>query len=549
VARLNLIEGAVSFLPSGGNGDDWVTATLNRPLTTGDRLWADANSRSELHIGSTAIRMDGSTGISFLNLDSTTVQMRLSNGSIIVRLRQLDPENTFEVDTPNLAFAIRRPGNYRIDVRPDANETIITVRQGEGEVIGGGRSWQVISDQQAILTGADSLDYDLKDAEDQPLSDFDRWARSRDEREDRSAASRYVSREMTGYEDLDAYGTWRQIPGYGWCWVPAGVVVGWAPYRYGHWVWIAPWGWTWVDDAPWGFAPFHYGRWAYYGTGWVWVPGPVVVRPVYAPALVAWVGGRGFSFSVSFGTGGGVGWFPLGPREVFVPAYRVSESYVTNINVTNTVVTRETVVNVYSGRNVQSITYVNRSVPSAVTVVSHETFVNARPVDRNVVLVPERELTAAPVSRVVDVAPARASVFGTGSRGALHPPAMVMNLPVVTTHTPPAEPNHFGQVQGTPAQPAPSRTPERDVLPHRPNTGSDRPPQASPPLGQAPQVQAAPEAPNALAKPAPPVRTPTAKEQADVAAKHKAWENSHQKKQGNQDHKEHNEDRDRSTRQ
>ena len=125
---------------------------------------------------------------------------------------------------------------------------------------------------------------------------------------------------MTGSQDLDTYGAWQTAPDYGPVWVPTGVAVGWAPYRYGHWVWMAPWGWTWVEDEPWGFAPFHYGRWVFVGGAWGWVPGPVGVRPVYAPALVAWVGGTpGFSFSVAIGGGGGIGWFPLGPREVFVP--------------------------------------------------------------------------------------------------------------------------------------------------------------------------------------------------------------------------------------
>ena len=169
-------------------------------------------------------------------------------------------------------------------------------------------------------------------------------------------------------------------PDYGPVWVPTGVAVGWAPYRFGHWVWIAPWGWTWVEDEPWGFAPFHYGRWVSVGGVWGWVPGPVAVRPVYAPALVAWVGGTpGFSFSVSIGAGGGIGWFPLGPREVFVPGYRVSDAYVTRVNVTNTVVERTTVINVYHN-NVTNITYVNQRVNGGVTVVSHDTFVNARPV-------------------------------------------------------------------------------------------------------------------------------------------------------------------------
>ncbi len=525
VARLNLIEGAVSYLPSGGQDNDWVAASLNRPLTTGDRLWADANSRSELHIGSTAIRMDSNTGISFLNLDDTTVQIRLSDGAMIVRLRGLDPGNSFEVDTPNLAFTINRPGDYRLETDPNSNRTAITVRQGEGEVVGGGRSWQVISDQQAIFTGTDVLDYDLKDADAQPLTDFDKWARSRDAHEDSIAAPRYVSAEMTGYEDLDAYGRWINEPGYGWCWGPAGVQAGWAPYRYGHWVWVAPWGWTWVEDEPWGFAPFHYGRWAYFRASWFWVPGPIAVRPVYAPALVAWIGGGGFGLSLNVGSG--IGWFPLGPREVFVPGYHVSERYVTNINITNTVVDRVAVINAYRGGNVQSITYVNRAAPNAIAVVSRETFVNARPVARNIASIPSQSLAAAPVARSVQAVPERASVYGPGNHNAPHPPAQLMNRPVVAKRVPPAAPNHFDQPrqQATPADRPPNRTGTQQIPPSRvePQQKNQTVPNQPNPSVEKSQ----PQQPQPLARPAPAVRPPTAKEQSDTAAKQKAWQNAH----------------------
>jgi hypothetical protein len=497
-ARLNLVVGSVSILPSGGDENDWVAAIPNRPLTTGDRLWADADSRSELHIGSTAIRMDSNTGISVLDLNDALAQIRLSEGSMIVRLRRLDPGNTFEIDTPNLAFVIKRSGSYRVDTHPDDNTTVTTVYQGEGEAIGGGRSWQVISDQQAIFTGAESLDYDLKDADAQPLDGFDQWARSRDRREDpiAAAAARHVSPEMTGYEDLDANGTWREVPGYGWCWIPSGVVAGWAPYRFGHWVWVEPWGWTWVEDEPWGFAPFHYGRWTYYQASWIWVPGPVVVRPVYAPALVAWVGGGGFSFSVSIGAGGGIGWFPLGPGEVYVPAYSVSERYVTSINVTNTVINRTTVLDFYNNRDVQNIAYVNRTAPNGVTVVSRDTFVNARPVMGNVVNVNPRELASAPVSRNIQVAPVATSLYGAGSHNAPHPPAQVMDRPVVARQMPP---------------PARSQASAADRPPNR---------QANQPPGQGASSRS-------LVKPAPRVRPPTEKERAAMQVKQKAWEKAH----------------------
>ena len=220
-----------------------------------------------------------------------------------------------------------------------------------------------------------------------PADTFDRWARERDRRFERSYASRYVSPEIVGYGDLDTYGTWRTAESYGNVWFPRDVPQGWAPYRYGHWSWIDPWGWTWVDDAPWGFAPFHYGRWAYVGGLWGWVPGPVRVRPVYAPALVAFVGGANFQIAFRSGpSGGGIGWFPLAPGEVYRPAYGASRDYVRNVNVSNTIVNTTVINNVYQS-NVAQANYRNVQVANAVTAVPPAVFAQSQPVQRNAVAV------------------------------------------------------------------------------------------------------------------------------------------------------------------
>ena len=439
VARLNYSQGSVSFRPAGE--DDWVTAVPNRPMVAGDDLWADEDSRAEVHVGSTALRLGDKTGITFLALDDHTTQIRLAQGSLILRVRHVDDDDSYEVDTPNLAFTLLQPGEYRVDVNADGSQTITTVFHGRGRVTGGGYTYTVVADQSATFNGDQQhLDYDLGQIPDR--DGLDDWAFERDGREDRADSANYVSREMTGYEDLDEYGDWSYVAGYGPCWRPRAVVAGWAPYRFGHWVYVGPWGWTWVEDEPWGFAPFHYGRWASVNGGWFWVPGPVVIRPVWAPALVAFVGGgAGFHFSV----GVGVGWFPLAPGEVFVPGYRVSRGYVNNVNITkvtnvyNTVIVNKTTVN--------NITYVNQRVNNGVTVVSHETFVNARPVANNVMRVEPRELAAAPVSHVVAAEPIRSSVIGAGHPIPVHPPTAVLNRPVVAVRTPPAPPRPIEQRQ------------------------------------------------------------------------------------------------------
>jgi hypothetical protein len=442
VARLDFSKGSVSFRPAGE--DDWVTAVPNRPIVTGDDLWTDEDSRAEVHVGSAAIRMGEKTGITLLALDDRTTQIRLAQGSLIVRVRHVDDDDTYEIDTPNIAFSVLQPGEYRVDVSADGSQTIATVWHGRGRVTGGGFTYTVLANQSATFTGSDHLDYDLGQIPSR--DDFDSWAFSRDDREDNSDSANYVSREMTGYEDLDENGDWSYVAGYGECWRPRAVVAGWAPYRYGHWVFVGRWGWTWVEDEPWGFAPFHYGRWASVNGGWFWVPGPVVVRPVWAPALVAFVGGGpGFHFSA----GVGVGWFPLAPGEVYLPGYRVSRAYVNNVNITNTTVNIARVTNVYVNRNttVNNITYVNQRVNNGVTVVSRDTFVNARPVAGNVMHVDPREIASAPISHMVRAEPIRASVIGAGRPVTVRPPAAVISRPVVAVRTPPPPPRPIDERQ------------------------------------------------------------------------------------------------------
>lgn len=551
VADLNFLQGSVSFQPAGGGDNDWVAAEVNRPLTTGDQIWSDTDGLVEMQVGSTVVRMDHNTGVSYLTLSDNLVQLQVSAGSVIVRLQQLDPNDAFEIDAPNLAFTLLQPGTYEVDADPDKDVTVVTVVSGDGQVTGGGRSWDITPDQQATFTGTDTLDYSLEDADSLPQTSFQQWSAQRDAAEESAPAPQYVSPEMTGSEDLDTYGSWTPEADYGAVWFPAGVAVGWAPYREGHWVWIAPWGWTWVDAEPWGFAPFHYGRWAVFGGRWGWAPGPVVVgvRPVYGPAFVGWIGGSpGFSFSVDIGGGGGIGWFPLGPRDVFMPTYHVSGAYMTRINVTNTIVDRNTVIDVYHN-NARTETYANLHVDGAVTVVPHDSFVSGAAVSRNVVNVPQRDLVAAPVNRAGPAAePTRASIVGEARPAAARPPAIVVSRTTVAVHAP-ARPQSFhangaaperraepessqpqtgGNSQGAPPS-APAYRP-----PSQQGGGEAAPPQNAPTRddernnerNDENQPPAPTRTPNV--RPAPPVRQPTPEEQQSDSAKEQGWQAKHQ---------------------
>jgi hypothetical protein len=462
VARLAYTSGNVSFNPAGT--DDWVAAVVNRPMTTGDKLWSDDGSHAELHLDSAVIRLSDHTGFSFLNLNDEITQLRVTEGTLYLRVRRLGDDETFEVDTPNLAFSILRPGRYRINVNEAGDATMVTVRDGQGEVTGAGSAYAVHAREEGVFSGTDQLDADIERIRANG-DDFDEWCSERDLRDDHSVSSRYVSDDVVGYEDLDEYGGWRTVPEYGNVWFPHTVVVGWAPYRYGHWVWIAPWGWTWVDDEPWGFAPFHYGRWVAVGGVWGWVPVPprpavvtvAYVRPVYAPALVAWVGGAHWGVGVAVGgaPAAGVAWFPLGPRDVYCPSYHVSQTYVTNVNVSNTtIINRTQVTNVYNNVyvnktvNVTNVTYQNQTAPNAVTAVSHQAFVSAQPVHNNMIRVGQKEVTSAPVAPIAPaVAPEQRSVLGAGAAARVRPPAPILSRPVVAKMAPPPPPVSFVKQQ------------------------------------------------------------------------------------------------------
>src|SRR6201987_3547251 len=399
--RLQYISGAVSIQPGGVN--DWVEATLNRPLTTADRVWTDKQARAELHLGSAALRAGAETSMTLTNVSDDIVQVELDQGTLNLHIRHLFGGETYEIDTPNQAFTILKSGDYRFDVDPNADTTSVTVWRGEGEANGQGPGVKVKSGQQVTFSGGNSLQHQMASAP--GFDGFDDWCRVRDDREDHARSYQYVSADVVGADELDEYGTWRTVGAYGPVWVPA-VAPGWAPYHNGHWVWVEPWGWTWVDEAPWGFAPSHYGRWVRTGGYWAWAPGPVVVaRPVYAPALVAWVGGPHFAMSVSFGGGGGVAWFPLGWGEPYVPSYHVSRNYFQQVNVSNTHITNITnVTNNYYvsnnnttvvNNNIQNIHYANQNVSGAVTAVPTRTMTNSEPVAKAAVAVPANEIKPA----------------------------------------------------------------------------------------------------------------------------------------------------------
>jgi uncharacterized membrane protein YgcG len=436
VARISFLDGTVSFQP-GGEGD-WGTAARNRTVTIGDKIWADKDSRAELQAGQASIHLGSMTALSFLNLDENITQMRLAEGAINFRVRELREGDLYEVDTPNLAFTVKEAGNFRIDVSENGDSTRVTAVRGEGEVTAGGKTYVVHAGEQAEFTGTDNVAYAVSQA---PEPDgLDRWSNERDLKEENSTSAKYVSRDVPGYSDLDDNGTWSEQPEEGPVWYPNSVPEGWAPYSYGYWNWVGPWGWTWIDYSPWGFAPFHYGRWGFFGNRWGWCPGPVFGAPVFGPAFVGFFGGP--RFGVGFGFGGGVGWFPLGFGEPFFPWFHCGHGFVERINVRNTFIRNRSILNT---TNVHNFNFVNAHNVHAVTVASHSAFVNGQSINRGAIRVTSASLKGAQVTNSVGLSPNRQSSIGAvNARGHVSvPPSAVQNRSVMARTAPAAAASHM----------------------------------------------------------------------------------------------------------
>ena len=422
VARISYVDGSVSIQP-GGTGD-WGSAPLNRPMTIGDKLWTDKDSRAELQTGVVSIHLGSMTALSFLNLDQAITQMRLAEGSMNFRVKEIREGDVYEVDTPNLAFNVTKAGAFRIDVSENGDSTGITIIRGEGQVTASGKTYDLQPGQRGVFDGTNDVQSTIAQAP--PPDGLDQWANDRDLREQDSVSAQYVPPDMPGTDDLDDNGTWSEQPDVGPVWYPNDVPDDWAPYSDGNWSYIGPWGWTWVDYEPWGFAPFHYGRWGLVGGRWGWCPGPRIGVSIYGPAYVGFLGG-GFGF--------GAGWFPLGFGEPFSPWYHYGPRYFERVNMRNSFIRNR---GIFTAGNFRNYNYAYAHNLRAVTATSRSSFTGGQAIHRGAAHLTDASLRGARVTNDLRLTPGKQSSFGAASaRGNVaRPPMSVQNRSVMARTAP-----------------------------------------------------------------------------------------------------------------
>ena len=429
--RLSYIDGQVSFWRPGA--EDWTPAQPNIALAPGDELYTGHPGNIELQIGPRAfVRAWGDTQLGLANQVSDLLQLRVTTGYVALDVRGVEPGRAIEVDTPHAAFTIDRPGYYRVDVAAERT-SFIARRAGQATMTRPDGPAVVVAPSEEVVVDAGAAPAVQSFVAPDP-DVWDRWNQARTDELLDSVSSRYVPQGVYGIDDLDHHGDWRVVPTYGAVWMPHAMPAGWAPYTTGRWVWDPRFGWTWVDTAVWGWAPYHHGRWVYLDGLWAWAPGPIVARPVYAPALVAFFSAPGIRVSVGVPF---VSWVALGWGEPVVPWWG-RPGFIGRPAwigwggpriVNNVVINRTTVVNVN-----EIHVYRNATVPRAIVAVPPARFGRAQVQESRVTEIDPRRLE--PVRGPLRVSRDAASLAPASGR-ATRPPEAVLSRPVVATRPAP----------------------------------------------------------------------------------------------------------------
>ncbi|HXI90712.1 MAG TPA: DUF6600 domain-containing protein, partial [Blastocatellia bacterium] len=357
-ARLDRVDGSVGIARAedGDKQPDWAEASVNTPVTVGDRIYARDYAHASIALtGHNYVRLNPATSLDVLALEDHRTQLALRSGSALFDVGALAHEELYEVATPCGAIDLKEPGLYQIGL--DGGNAIISVLNGLAQVVGqegsgyiskgqvftleGATAAQALASTLAPGTAGDIVDdyyryrypkvyngrYRNYDAYLSDPSYYDPYRTS--------VSYQYLPADIPGLYDLDSYGDWVDVNDYGHCWAPR-VSAGWAPFRSGYWDLDDLWGPSWVSSEPWGWAPYHYGRWAFVNQRWFWVPIEVRTRPTYYPAPVAF-----------FSLADQIAWVPLGPSEVYVPRYydNFQPRYLASAEIVRVVSVQNTFVN------------------------------------------------------------------------------------------------------------------------------------------------------------------------------------------------------------
>ena len=267
-ARISYMDGDILFRTP--DADEWLPAAVNTPLDEGDAVWCPDGGRVEIQLpDGTIVRLDGGSQLDLLANEDSFMHLHLASGHLYLRTAQNLKDNALQIDADDTTVLPSARTRLRIDMLPNSEEDV-AITKGSAYVEGNGSRTRVRAGEQILLEEGHSEILPLN-----PADSWEIWNVDHDRAQARSAkADTYLPDELRGYSsELDANGTWVNVPEYGMIWRPTVIYSGdWAPYRSGRWIWRGD-DYVWLSFETWGWAPYHFGRWAVVnGFGWCWVP-------------------------------------------------------------------------------------------------------------------------------------------------------------------------------------------------------------------------------------------------------------------------------------
>jgi hypothetical protein len=296
IVRLSDVQGSVQM--DRGTGDGFDKTFLNMPVVEGSRLKTGDNGRAEVEFeDGSALRIVPNSEVEFTRLalgdDGQKLSaMQLAAGTAYINYRGKKGDE-FALNFGRESVTLTEPAHFRVGL--GNGEATLAVFKGRLNV--SGQSGPVEVDQKHSATFDINSDrYDV--ARNYEQNSYDDWDQEQSEYHDRYTASANSNNGSSPYaygmSDLNYYGSYMAVPGYGTVWQPYFLDASWSPFQDGGWVYYPGAGYMWVSSYPWGWMPYRYGSWAFApGYGWVWQPGywntwyavPRVVNPPYRTAI------------------------------------------------------------------------------------------------------------------------------------------------------------------------------------------------------------------------------------------------------------------------
>jgi len=284
-ARLSYLDGTVTLEQAANVAGE--AAQPNMPLAQGQRIKTGENGQAEIEFeDGSVVRL---TPNSTLSLDSLSID---SNGnyrtqvSILYGLAYAELRAAAKyVYRLNAGGDVLSPvENATIRINLDEPPAAIAVLDGRIRVEraassnGEGYHTDLRSGETLRADSADGGRYFL--TQEIAVESWDKWNEARDQAAADEATTRteardsYAGDQGYGWSDLDANGSWYNIPGQGQVWQPnVAMDASWDPYGYGSWVWVPGRGYVWASSYGWGWTPYRCGNWSYWDRfGWGWSP-------------------------------------------------------------------------------------------------------------------------------------------------------------------------------------------------------------------------------------------------------------------------------------